>query len=244
MLDTLYIRDFRHFKELTINRLGAVNLFTGKNNSGKSSLIEALNTRKNKNYYGKHERRQHTIQLVPPQGIIDIKITALWDKINLTDLKNEVISGLKLIDPGIQDIALVGDTDDSRIPIARYKGTKEGIPLKTLGDGMTRIFHIILAMVNAKNGVLLIDEFENGLHWNVHSNLWKMIFTLSERLTVQVFATTHSRDCIKGFHEAWSSQKTPGTFHRLEADSGTGARIVEYSPETLTDALETGVEIR
>jgi AAA15 family ATPase/GTPase len=39
--------------------------------------------------------------------------------------------------------------------------------LKSLGDGITRFFHIIVALVNAQNGILLVDEFENGLYWKV-----------------------------------------------------------------------------
>ncbi|HNM44594.1 AAA family ATPase, partial [Plasticicumulans sp.] len=36
MLDSLTIRNFRLFEDLTIERLGRVNLIVGKNNSGKS----------------------------------------------------------------------------------------------------------------------------------------------------------------------------------------------------------------
>jgi AAA15 family ATPase/GTPase len=68
-----------------------------------------------------------------------------------------------------------------------------------MGDGMNRILTIILALVNSDNGCLLIDEFENGLHYTVQENLWRIIFHLSKELNIQVFATTHSEDCIKGF---------------------------------------------
>ena len=42
MLNSLEIRNFRNLKELKINSLGSVNLFTGKNNTGKSTLLEAI----------------------------------------------------------------------------------------------------------------------------------------------------------------------------------------------------------
>jgi AAA15 family ATPase/GTPase len=42
MLDSLYIKNFRLFKELTIEKLGRVNLIVGRNNSGKTCLLEAL----------------------------------------------------------------------------------------------------------------------------------------------------------------------------------------------------------
>ncbi|MGB5597882.1 MAG: ATP-binding protein, partial [Thiothrix litoralis] len=42
MLDSLHIKNFRCFEDLTIPSLGRVNLIVGKNNSGKSTLLEAI----------------------------------------------------------------------------------------------------------------------------------------------------------------------------------------------------------
>src|SRR5271157_2101287 len=42
MLDSFLVRNFRLFENLTIKHLSQVNLFVGKNNSGKSCLLEAL----------------------------------------------------------------------------------------------------------------------------------------------------------------------------------------------------------
>ena len=42
MLNSLNIRNYRGLKELKINSLGKVNLITGKNNTGKSTILEAI----------------------------------------------------------------------------------------------------------------------------------------------------------------------------------------------------------
>src|SRR5690349_3410729 len=42
ILNSLEIRRFRAFKHLSIEKLGRVNLIVGKNNVGKSCLLEAL----------------------------------------------------------------------------------------------------------------------------------------------------------------------------------------------------------
>ena len=77
---------------------------------------------------------------------------------------------------------------------------------------MTRLFHLILSLVTAKDGVLLIDEFENGLHWSTQSKAWQLIFTLSAQWNVQVFCTTHSKDCINGFEEIWTQHPQEAAF--------------------------------
>jgi AAA15 family ATPase/GTPase len=42
MLDSLHIQNYRLFKDLKIDKLGQVNLIAGKNNTGKTALLEAL----------------------------------------------------------------------------------------------------------------------------------------------------------------------------------------------------------
>lgn len=84
---------------------------------------------------------------------------------------------------------------------------KEPLPLYSLGDGMYRALGIALALANARNGILLIDEFENGLYYTVQPDIWQLIFQVARRLNIQVFATTHSWDCIEAFQQAM--QKEP-----------------------------------
>jgi ABC-type cobalamin/Fe3+-siderophores transport system ATPase subunit len=186
-----------------------------------------------------------TWQIVSTENMPNRKLAALWDLTSLTNLEVEVISALKLIDSRVTGIAFVEDisSGENRIPLVKIEGIDEPLPLKSMGDGMTRLFHIIVALVNAQNGLLLIDEFENGLHWSVQPKVWDIVFQLAEKLNVQVFATTHSRDCIEGFDSAWNKYPVLGAFFRLDAKDGF-IRATEYTSETLTDAIDMDVEVR
>jgi AAA15 family ATPase/GTPase len=44
MLENLSIKNFRNFQKLRLSKLGRINLITGKNNSGKTSILEAVET--------------------------------------------------------------------------------------------------------------------------------------------------------------------------------------------------------
>jgi AAA15 family ATPase/GTPase len=187
-------------------------------------------------------------QIVSTENMSSRKLAALWDLTSLTSLESEVISALSLIDKRVTGVAFVEDisrrrADENRIPLVKLEGIDEPLPLKSMGDGMTRLFHIIVALVNAQNGLLLIDEFENGLHWSVQPSVWDIVFQLAEKLNVQVFATTHSRDCVQGFDSAWNRYPTLGAFFRLDAKDGS-IRSTEYTAETLTDAIDMDVEVR
>lgn len=198
--------------------------------------------------YERHESEfKYILQIVSTENMPNIKLAALWDLTSLTSLESDVIAALRLIDNRVSGVAFVEDMSkgrgsDNRIPLVKLEGIDEPLPLKSMGDGITRLFHIIVALVNARNGLLLIDEFENGLHWSVLPKVWDIVFKLSERLNVQVFATTHSRDCIEGFDSAWNNYPTLGAFFRLEANNGA-IKVREYTSETLSDAIEMDVAV-
>jgi ABC-type cobalamin/Fe3+-siderophores transport system ATPase subunit len=143
-------------------------------------------------------------------GLNKQTIARLWDRITLTDHEEEVLKALRIIAPGIEAINIVSNaqsTRGERTPIVKVQGIPEPLPIRTLGDGMQRTLSIALALINAQNGILLIDEIENGLHYSVQEDLWRLVFQIAHRLNIQVFATTHSWDCITGFQKAAQAEE-------------------------------------
>nr|VFJ47467.1 MAG: ATPase/GTPase, AAA15 family [Candidatus Kentron sp. FM]VFJ74237.1 MAG: ATPase/GTPase, AAA15 family [Candidatus Kentron sp. FM]VFK19059.1 MAG: ATPase/GTPase, AAA15 family [Candidatus Kentron sp. FM] len=138
-------------------------------------------------------------RFVSARGISDQESSDLWDSISLTDLEDDVIQGLRILEPELVRLTFVKMNSGvesyyrvpDRIPLVRQNKSSNPVPLKSLGDGMIRIFHIVLSLVSAKGGILLIDEFENGLYWEIQEKAWRVVFELAEEFDVQVFATTH-----------------------------------------------------
>ena len=111
-------------------------------------------------------------------------------------------------------------------------------------DGMIRALGISLALVNAKDGILLIDEFENGLYYSVQPDLWRLIFQVARRLNVQVFATTHSWDCIKAFQQAaQENAQEEGIVIRLSLKKGA-VNVTLFDEEELGIATREQIEVR
>ena len=188
------------------------------------------------------------VQVVPTKNMSGRTIASRWDSVGLTPLSKEVINGLNLMAPsitGIQFVANTSATSRVRIPQVSLSDHEEPVPLKSLGEGVSRLFHIIVALVTAKNGILLIDEFENGLHWSVQTKIWEIVFRLASELNVQVFATSHSRDCVEAFQEAWKTRpEEEGAFIRLQRSAQGEICAKTYNLETLSDSIETEVEVR
>jgi energy-coupling factor transporter ATP-binding protein EcfA2 len=169
----------------------------------------------------------------------------MWDFIALTESEKDVVVALKIISPEIEGVSMVGGGSDHRVRTAIVKSKNHASPiaLRTFGDGINRLFSIILSLVRAKGGVLLIDEIENGLHYSIQSKVWQVIFEMSRRLNVQVFATTHSWDCIESFQVAANSDEAEGVLVRLTAKGDTIIPTL-FRENELAIAAKEQIEIR
>ena len=117
-------------------------------------------------------------------------------------------------------------------------------PLRSLGDGATRTFGVSLALANCRDGILLIDEAENGIHHSLQSKFWEMVLCAAQLSNIQVVATTHSKDCINGFAAAaLESPDVSSNLVRIDRHQGK-TYAVEYSKEELEIAAEQNIEVR
>lgn len=187
-------------------------------------------------------------QFIRTKNIDRIENDALWDNITLSPKEDYVIKALRIIEPFVERIAFVGSADEAagrtRRAVVKTRESDLVIPIRSMGDGMNRILSIVLACVNSDKGMLLLDEFENGLHYTVQESLWKLVFELSFQLGIQVFATTHSSDCVAAFTAVLNSgYEENGMLARLE-NSETGVQVVPFTAEELRIATGQDIETR
>lgn len=125
-------------------------------------------------------------------------------------------------------------------------GLSNMLPLNFLGDGFIRLLSIILAIADAENGIVLIDEIDNGFHYSSQEILWDAIYWASDLYKVQVFATTHSLECVKAFANAASKHdigEEKSKLIRIERDREMH-RAIQYEVNEVYSSLESGWEIR
>ena len=172
------------------------------------------------------------------------KISYMWDNINLTEKENKIIEALQIIDSHISGIGFLTNINTEPIRIKKDNYSYP-MPLSSMGDGIYRIFNIAMSLVTAENGILLVDEIATGLHYEAQTDMWHLILKMAQELNVQVFATTHSWDCIAAFQEALKQleDRSIGKLFRLDSKYGKH-RAVEYDAEDLEIAVRQSIEVR
>ena len=187
------------------------------------------------------------VSLITTESLSAHTASQYWKSIALTEEEHLVVEALRVLDSRIQRVAVIGPPSFSGPEtrggvIVRYEGAEQPVPIGSLGDGMWRMFSIAIALIRARGGTLLIDEIDTGLHYSVMEGMWSMVLETAERLGVQVFATTHSSDCINSL-ATLCREAPPGkiSMQRLEPN---GRRAIQYSEGEIWAAAQHGIETR
>jgi len=108
--------------------------------------------------------------------------------------EKEISEILHSVDPRIEDIVIAVDQ------ILVDTGVRQRLPIQVMGDGMRKILSLIVNLNDAENGILLIDEIDNGLHYTAMEPLWKAILDGATRKNVQIFITTHNIESLRALN--------------------------------------------
>jgi len=190
---------------------------------------------------------RHPANFVHANGLSNDAVANYWDRVALTDEEDLVIAALRIIAPGVERISVIGDGDGlaQRRVMVRVRGQDSPVPLRMMGDGMNRLFGISLALAISRDGILLVDEIENGIHYSVQAEMWGLILRAATLLNVQVFATTHSWDCIRAFAAATAGADHTGSMlYRLDTRIKGEVRAVRYTADEVAIAAEQQIEVR
>ena len=195
---------------------------------------------------------------IPTQFISMDELGDEWDRIVFTEQEAVVKRALLVIEPNFENLTFVRAdgysppslrSGPSRTALVKLSGVSRPVPLNSMGDGMLRVLQLALKLFSAKGGFLLIDEFENGLHYSVQEKVWALLFEMAERHDIQIFATTHSWDCIESFTKvAVARTETDGVLFRLgrSVRSSDQGRVIAtvFDEAALQNITQQDVEVR
>ena len=191
--------------------------------------------------------------VIPTQFVSPDELADEWDKIVLTEYEEVVKQAMRIIAPEFENLTFVRNEDVPnrfrRSAIVKMSNIPKPVPLNSLGDGVLRILQLALKIFSAQGGFFLIDEFENGLHYSVQEKIWALLFEMAEKLDIQVFATTHSWDCIESFSKvAISAGNSEGVLFRMGKSAKTSnfGKVVAtvFDSTELETITQADMEIR
>lgn len=148
----------------------------------------------------RHALQQKKILYISPMDIYTNRIiSASIYKGMLAKEKSRLIDLLRLFDDRIINIETVMNHGYPAVGIETEDCGL--VPISIFGDGLKKVLALACAVVKMKNGVILIDEFETGIHKRALEQVAEWLASVAESYNVQVFLTTHSSDAIEALVE-------------------------------------------
>ncbi len=164
------------------------------------------------------------------------------EKNNSEKALSDLLGALRMLEPRLKRLSVITEG-----PVKSIHGALDGLgpmlPLWAMGGGMVRLASLLLAIYVSRNGIVLVDEIENGLYHHLMPDVWKALSRATREFNVQLFATTHSYECIRAACVALPEERADIGYCRLERVKGV-IHAIPYDPEVIEAAMDQGSEVR
>lgn len=198
----------------------------------------------------RRERSEITpARFITPDSLEPRSMSEMWNKIIVEGRESEVIEAMRILAPDLKNIFFLSGDSAYRFGgrggvLAAFEGTPRRDPLGSHGDGMRRLLALSLSLIRSESGTLLVDEIDTGLHYSVMGDMWRLVTETARRSRVQVFATTHSSDCVRGL--AWLCENHPelATHVSVQKIDCQLEEAVALHAEEIALAVNQGMEVR
>jgi AAA15 family ATPase/GTPase len=153
-----------------------------------------------------------------------------------------IVNAMKSEFPFIQSLS-VQISGGTPTVFASVEGLAEKIPLNLLSSGVTKLLGLLLGIAAQKGGVVCIDELENGFYFDRLPAIWSLLYEFAKEYDVQVFASTHSWECLQAAADLASDALSD--FALIQApEFGHRLPLTVRAGESFIAAMNQGIEIR
>lgn len=192
----------------------------------------------------------HSVILLPLRLKVDPGEDALrFGKLDVDKKIDTVLEFLRVLEPNLVGLSAIPLA--TTLPLLQKSvvyadiGLSRKIPIAYMGDGMSRLLSLILAIATAKNGIVLVDEIDAGIHHSIMPKVWEGVCKAAKEFNCQIFATTHSYECLQSAYDGTARAGIPHEFRYVRLDrTEDGIVAKNYSHDVLGAALEQGWEVR
>ena len=119
------------------------------------------------------------------------------------------------------------------------------LEISELGDGTRHLISIVTSLYKCEDGYLFIDEIDSGIHYTILESILEIVLNVSKALNVQIFATTHSKECIESYSKAAKKSNNHNiSFTTLVKNKKNEIHAITRDYDLFMNSLEQNHEVR
>lgn len=182
----------------------------------------------------------NNIKFLTQLGFTKFQLKQVFEAVQKKDKEDLLYQYINDFDNNVINFKIIGgDKPQCKIQDGSYRDINE------FGDGLKHYISIICALYACENGQLFIDEIDNGIHYTQLENMWELILNISKEVNCQVFATTHSKECIESYARvAKKLEEKEITFIELGKNKSNEIKAITMDYDRLQNELENTNEVR
>lgn len=181
---------------------------------------------------------------LPARGFFDGAAAAeSFTRLDRENKAKKFVEIMQQIFPDIESISVAYEQNVGQLWV-KTRGLDRKASISLLSDGVSHVSQILLGIAYNANGLVFVDEVENGIHFKNYGKVIAAIDTFSEPFGTQVFITTHNEEILDAFLRTDGAKREDVSLivcHR-DDNGNTSARIL--SGEWANLALRSGIEYR
>jgi predicted ATPase len=317
MITNLHLENFRGFSDLKLSGFKRVNLIVGKNNAGKTSLLEGIVIGTSPRRLGEmpvllrasmgnvHQRYFRWLirdregvdtgklqlegpqsncsvllkksvrgeHILPPNGwtqvfagggtiifapqhmdtvrcwvvsvqqrSLDLMVKLYAQAVKRKGGEERIEKLMQSVDERVKKIRIEPADDGNHIVVDL--GLSEMLPLSQAGQGLYRLIAIFAELIGEQPAICIIDELENGIHHSLLEQVWTGLAAVAEEMGIQIFVTTHSLECIRSAHDAFSKRQEYdfGIIQLFRVEGVDQGRVLDR--KHIEAAIAGGIDLR
>ena len=188
-------------------------------------------------------------QFVTAESLQAPEMAGVWNQVEMQGRESEVVESMRILQEDLDSIRFLSGDATRRMGASPgiWLGLQPGaprVPIGSFGDGMRRLLALSLSLLHSSEGFLLVDEIDTGLHWSVLEEMWKLVVETAMKSSIQVFATTHSLDCVLGLASLLKARPDLREAVAVQKIERGINRSVSFDAEAIVTATDLGVELR
>jgi hypothetical protein len=166
----------------------------------------------------------------------------IWfSELKFTGKAQHVIKTIVSDFPFIENLEVLSPDGTGAVYAILNGGAVRG--LSEVSSGIHKTFSLYCGLSSLTDGVLMLDEIENGIYYEKFTSLWQNLYQMAVQTKNQIFITSHSQECLMALLPLLENNADDFTLLRTERHD-KGCVVKQISASAMKAALRGNIDLR
>lgn len=171
------------------------------------------------------------------------EIARMLSRLSVDGKEIGVLRILRKIFPFVEGLSVLTLIPGQEAVYISERDSSIKLPATMVSAGVNKFLSLIIGLSSHHGVVALVDEIDNGFYYKKLPEIWSILLQLTKECDAQIFASTHSWECLEAALPAMRDDSNAFALIRT-SKSGFGCTAEVISGDDARSAIEEEIEVR